>query len=386
MAPARVLGDIDIVSIEDLRRLGRSQGPCISLSMPTHRAGAETMQGSIRLGNLIDEADQRLEYAEVAKRDRWALLDPLRSLVDDFDFWQHQSEGLALFSAPGGVETFRVGLPLEEEVTVGSIFRIRPLLPAVSGNGAFLLLALTENKVQLFEITQHSIAQLDLGPIPGSKSEALWFEDQESQLQMRAGGEAAGGFHGHGLGDEQRKEALERYFRLVDKGIHERVGHSRRPMMLACVAYYEPIFRTVSDYPTIVSEIVEGSPERLRPEELHERAWPVMERHHAGALEAALDRYRQLAGTGMTAGTIEAVVESAAQGRVDTLLVAEGTPERWGSLDRTSGTVEITEEQRTLDNDLVDLAVVEALEHGGTVHVVPRGSTADIEVAAILRY
>ena len=381
-----VLGDIDI-SMADIRRLAQVEGPCVSLFLPTQSSGAETMQGPIRLGNLVEAADREMGAAGVSKRERWNMLDPIRRLKEDFDFWQHQSLGLAIFSAPSEIVILRVRAPLEEEATVSRHFRIRPLLPFISGQSTFFLLALTENDVRLFEATAHGMTELELGPIPASQSDALWFEDPESQLQThRSGGEAPGGFHGHGLGEELRKESLERYFRLVDKGLHERIGHTRRPLMLACVAYYEPIFRSVSDYPVIIDEIIEGSPENVSAEALYARAWPLMERTDARDIEGIVGRYNELAGTGMTASGIEEVLGLATEGRVETLLVAEDAPEQWGSRNETSGAVEMSEQRRTLDTDLVDLAVIESIQHGGSIQIIPRDTAGQIEVAAILRY
>jgi hypothetical protein len=353
--------------------------------MPTQSGGAETMQAPITLRNLVETADHQLVTADVAKRERWALLDPLRRLADDFDFWQHQAGGLALFSGPEFLETYRVGFDLDEDVSVGRHFRIRPLLPAIRDSGSFYILALTENTVRLFEATSHNINELGLGPIPESESDALWFEDPERQLQMhRSGGETQGGFHGHGLGEELRKERLERYFRLIDEGIHQRVGHTRRPLILACVAYYEPIFRAISSYPVISEEIVEGSPERLDAERLHAGALPIMGRTLAAATDRWLDRYRELAGTGTTATGVEETLGLAAQGRVDILLVPEGLSEIWGSFEEDAGTIDLPEARRPLDDDLVDIAAIQTIEHGGTVILVP--ASAAIELGAILRF
>jgi hypothetical protein len=307
-------------------------------------------------------------------------------LVDDSEFWQHQADGLALFASPDWFSKFRVALPLPEDATVSNRFRIRPLLPIVSGDGAFLLLALTENTVRLFETTRHSIAELDLGPIPGSKAEALWHEDPERQLQYRSGGEGTAEFHGHGLGDEIRKAELERYLRAVAKGLGERVGQIGRPLILACVGYYEPIFRSVSDYPVIVDQIVEGSPERLKAEELHAKAWPMIESLQTAAMEKVIDLYHELAGTGRTATDIGEIVDFAAQGRVDALLIAEDAPEHWGSPGETSREITISEQRQPFDHDMIDLAAAETIEKGGVVHVIP-GSIGDgVPVAAILRY
>lgn len=386
MSPLRILGDVDVVSVENLKTLGAIQGPCISITMPTHRAGAETLQGSIRLRNLADDADSQLEVSGIGKRDAAPIVEPIFGLVSDADFWQHQADGLAVYSAPGFFRAFRVSTTLEEAATVSGAFRIRPLLPAVEGDGHFLLLALAENHVRLFETTRTSIGELDLGPIPASKAEALWYEDPERQLQYRQGGGESAIYHGHGLGDEVRKEELERFLRAVDRGLDERLDGTDRPLMLAAVASTAAMFRDVSDYPKIVEAVVEGSPERLRPDELHDRAWPLIEKILAERLTTVIDRFHDLTGSGRSATDVAELVVAAGQGRVDSLLIGEDAPEVWGDYDEANAKVEISSQRSPMDHDLIDLAASLTLRHGGGVHLVDRSIADDIVVAAVLRY
>jgi hypothetical protein len=86
---------VDAIRRTDLQRLALGRpGPCVSVFLPTHRAGREVEQAPIRLKTLLRQATDALTF------DR--LLAPLRRLLDDRLFWQYQSDGLALFSRPGG--------------------------------------------------------------------------------------------------------------------------------------------------------------------------------------------------------------------------------------------------------------------------------------------
>lgn len=384
---ARKAGEADIITQENLKELAATPGPCLSAFMPTHRSGPETLQGSIRLGNLITEAEAELEATGMDKKGRGELLAPLRELVDDDPFWQDQADGLALFVAPGSFSRFRLALDLPEEVTVSRHFRLRPLLPAVGGKGTCLLLAITTNTVRLYETGHHTITELDLGPIPGSMDEALKHEDPESQLQShRHGDTTATGFHGHGEGKEVRKEELERFMRAVDRGLQERVGNSGKPLILACVSYYEPIYRSVSSYPTIVDEILEGSPERVKAEELHARALDIIESREGATNEQVVEKYHEQAGTGRTASSIDEIVELASQGRVDTLLVAADAPEHWVSDVQDDAATAVNGEREQPGYDKVDLAVKDTIGHGGDVLIVDNALDNGERIAAILRY
>ena len=73
---------------------------CISIFMPTHRAGPEIQQDPVRLKNFLGEAKERLLESGLRRPDVDALLEPASALVHSHVFWRHQSDGLALFVSP----------------------------------------------------------------------------------------------------------------------------------------------------------------------------------------------------------------------------------------------------------------------------------------------
>jgi hypothetical protein len=358
------LGEIDLISPGDVTALGHVAGPCVSVFMPTYRHGPETLQGPIRLRNLVEQAARELTDAGTSAEEAEDLLAPMRALVDDAAFWQHQGDGLALFAAPGRFSRFRLPFALVEEVAVASSFRAVPLVPLLSGDGRFFVLALSQNSVRLFDASRHRIGELDRGPIPESMDEALAHEDPERQLQVRSGGGGAAQFHGHGAGLEVDKAALERYVRAVDRGLSKRVGSADQPLVLASVGYYLPILQSVSSYPSIVDAVVEGNPEHRSPEELHAAAWPLVEGYFAAVVDTDLDRFRTAAGTGTAATATDEVAAAAREGRVDILFVVSGAPA----------------------DERIDRAVLDTLARGGRIVGVAEPLDAGAPMAAVLRY
>ena len=132
--------------------------------------------------------------------------------------------------------------------------------------------------------------------------EALQYDDPEKQLQFHTGTPQGGGrdamFHGHGAGDEDQKVRIERYFNLVDHGLRELLQAQQAPLILAGVDYLLPIYRKVSEYAKIMPDGIEGSAERMRADELQERAWRIVEPYFRRETEDTLAQYQQLAGTG----------------------------------------------------------------------------------------
>ncbi|MGK2947242.1 MAG: hypothetical protein ACSLFP_01590 [Acidimicrobiales bacterium] len=358
------LGEIDLISPDQVTALAAVEGPCISVLMPTHRHGPETLQGPVRLRNLIDEAARALADLHDVEVDADELLTPMRALVDDADFWQHQGDGLALFSGRGHFSRFRLPLELIEEVHVGSSFRVAPITPMLSGDGRFFLLALSQSSVRLFVASRHRIAELDLGAIPASMEEALVHEDPEKQLQMRSGPvSSTAAYHGHGIGDEVDKAAVGRFVRAVATGLEQHLGSTDQPVVLASVGYYLPMLRAATSL-SVVDAVVEGNPEHRSAEDLHAAAWPLVEPSFAEQGDGHRHRYGDAKGTGMAVAEIGEVSAAAAEGRVDTLFVAPAA-----------------------DRDpRIDRAVLDTLTRRGHVVAVDLPVDGDGPLAALLRY
>lgn len=79
---------MDPLAHAELKRLSSVAGQwCVSIFLPTHRAGIEVQQDPIRLKNLIREAERQLADAGVRGPETAALLEPARSLLSDSHFW-----------------------------------------------------------------------------------------------------------------------------------------------------------------------------------------------------------------------------------------------------------------------------------------------------------
>lgn len=130
-----------------------------------------------------------------------------------------------------------------------------------------------------------------------------------------------------------------------------------------------PIYREASNYPHLLPQGIVGNPDRLSAQELHDRAWGLVEPHFRQARQGTLDLYRQVAGTGRATADVQALVPAAYRGELEALFLAQGK-HLWGSLDPGAGTVSVHETQAVGDEDLLNLAAVHTLRHGHTVYAV----------------
>ncbi|MDQ4068317.1 MAG: hypothetical protein M3203_02395 [Actinomycetota bacterium] len=369
-------GEVDLLGRPELHELARDrEGGCASIYLPTHRAGRETDQDRIRLKNLLAQAEALLPASKPRTQ---SMLAPAQRMLDDPLFWRYQADGLAVFAAPGFFRAFRLPLRFPEVLRIGDAFHLVPVLPLLTGDGAFFILALSQNSVRLFEATRYAIAELDVPGMPASMAEALSHEDPQKQLQVRSGGPLGAGapaalFHGHGGGDEDKKQALERYFRAVDRSLTAALPDQRRPLVVAAVDYYRPIYRAVTGYPLVLADGVTGSPDGWTVKDLHEKAWTIVEPFFAAALARARTSYLSREGTGRTANTVDDIVDAARHGRVESLLVAASHVADGGAGAQHG------------DVDRLNQAAVQTLLTGGDVFVVGPEAMPDA-AAAVLRY
>lgn len=376
---------------EDLEFLATDRaGWCITMLMPTHRAGRDTQQDPITLKNLLGEAEAALVSAGVRAPTARTLLEPAQRLLEEGLFWRHQADGLALFLAADVFRYYRVPIRLDPLAIVGPRFHLKPLLRLFTGNGRFFVLALSQNAVRVLEGTRYGIDALEPDDLPHSLAEALPFEDPERQLQFHTGAPQAGGqraaiFHGHGAGAEVEKDRLLRYFRAIDAGLRDLLRDERAPLVLAAVDYLHSIYREASTYTHLVTGQVLGNPEALTPEELQRRAWTAVEPRFLEALQDAAAAYRRLAGTGRTSTDVAETVRAAREGRVATLFVAAA--EVWGTVDPATGQVRVSPQRAPGDEDLVDHAAIQSLLKRGTVFALESAEMpVDAPLAAVFRY
>jgi hypothetical protein len=387
---------MDILTRAELEQLMLKEQPlCVSIYLPTHRTGVETQQDPIRLKNLLREAEQVLSAQGAGTRDVQKLLEPASRLLQNSDFWRHQSDGLAIFLSSNAILHYRLPLKFEELVIVVDHFHIKPLLPLFTGDGQFYILALSQNKVRLLNGTRDNVSEVDIGQVVGSLAEALPAADHQPSLQLHTSGSVGGmtgagsaTFHGQGEVSEGARNDLLRYLRLVADGLTEFLQGDRVPLVLAGVEYLLQIYKEVNTYPHLIDTVITGNPDLLSADELHHSAWEIIKPLFQAANEEAVVQYQQLVGQASkrAANTLEKIVPAAYQGRVETLFVAVGV-QHWGIFKSGTNEIELHDHMVSGDAPLADLAAVQTYLKGGTVYAVepdkvPGGTSA----AAVLRY
>jgi hypothetical protein len=385
---------MDILNPSALKSLIAQEGKwCVSIYMPTHRAGREQQQDPIRLKNLLAKAETLLLANGLRRPEVQKMMQPAEELLWNKRFWQNQSSGLAILLTNDFHKIYRFPLEFEEFLGVSNSFHIKPLLPLLGRGEKFYVLAISLKHVRLFEGNADTISEIELN-FPTSMEDALWMDDPERFLNLHSGsistGHARGEggiFHGHNVGDDEKKNIL-RFFQSVNQGLNDLLQERTVPMVLAGVDYLLPIYREASSYNNLLEDEIRGNVERDQVKELHREAWDIVKPIFEESQKKAYEKFEQLKGQGsdLVTSDLHVTVKAARFGQVETLFVPLGL-QKWGRYDAESDSVIVKREPGPGNEDLFDLAATETLLNSGQVFAVPlEAMPGGGEIATILRY
>jgi hypothetical protein len=385
-----------LLQVSDLRALVEHRHwPCISMYLPTHRMGLrEIREDPIRLKNAIAEARDRLGDGGYSRRQADRLLEQASDLVVNQDFWLYQSDGLAVFVSPELFQYYRLPLRLHDEVDVSDHFSIRQLVPLFAGDGRFYILALSQKHVRFFEATRLGIRERAVPDMIKSIDDLRQYDQVEEHLQghtiamTKTGTRTDIVFHGQGnIADKATyKEDVIRYVRTISRTLEKYLNTDTCPLVLAGVEYEQSFYRQVSAYPGVLEKGIVGNPDELDENEMHRAAWALVEPYFAQARQISLSHYADLSDTDKTSDDAAVILPYACHGRVRALYMR--TEARlWGKFDADVLAVEIRENPREGDIDLVELAAMYVLEHRGMIYALPdEEMPTGNAMAAMFRY
>lgn len=364
---------------------------CISIFLPTHVTGEEVQHR--RDARSLD-AELRLVRSELtaAGLPETALehrLSPLFELTEDSDFWRHQSHGLALFATPHKLLTYRLPYAVKQEHRLAPAFHLLPLVPMLSGSGAFYLLALELERIRLFEGKRAGLAELDIRDlIPERLEERVGYDYEQKDLQFRSHHQAykGAGYHGHDGADRDRHDEIARYFRGVDQGLLTIFNKKPRPLLIASQEFLAAIYREVSAYGLIEEKPVVCNLSECPDTELHRLAWQLMKPVFEKEGIRKWKKFLQFHGSGKASADLAEIFPALYEGKVDSLFV---NPEHdvWGTYEPETNQINFEENPTPFSPSLLDWAVSQALQHGGRVYRKPAGELpAGASCAALYRY
>lgn len=372
------------------------QFPCLSFYLPVEKEGADTRQGAKVLRKMLKTAEETLKDRGVRTPQIEKLLSPVYPLLEDAIFWENQNLGLSLFVNDQGLNSYRLPIRFSEALQVSDRFLVRPLLGMIGQDGRYAMLSLGLAETKLFRCTRHTMMEGTMTPHPESLKAVFDTYSVEKQLQHHSGssigrsGAAQAGtvFHGFESMKDSEKDRIKEYFRKIDQSLKESLTDDQMPVVLVCVDYLAPLFRSVSKDPRIQAAHIAGSPDSIKRDVLLQSGWeivkPIVEKDKIKAL-AAVDKAM---GSGKILQDIRKILMATQNGQVEYLFLQQGK-QVIGSVDRRSGQSAAPTDtpERVSEEELLDFAAMRVMSQGGKVFVLSAGEMpVKTDCLALLRY
>ncbi len=362
----------EIAELHDLK-----QENCISIFIPTHRAGKKVLneEDTLALKNQLKDVKSKLEKKGLKADAIEKLTQPVQKLIDNSSFWREQSDGLAIFVAEGFFRYYTVPVHFKGHNYISTSFYLKPLMPLFVGDGEFFLLMLERRNVKLYECTKHSFTEIVIDDlIPASKRDRVGFDYEEKNLQFRTqqAGSGQAMFHGQEAATGKRKNEIKKYLRAINDGIAPIFSEENKPLLVAAQRPVFDIYEEVNTYSHLMDENLNVNFADTDIFDAHELAWEKIEPIFDQTRKDKIALFLEEQGTGRTAIGIDKIVPAAISGKVDTLF-CENKADIFGTYKKENNSVNVEQSDENANTiSLMNLAAVQTFLNGGKVYLLDK--------------
>ncbi len=368
---------VDIPGRSEFATLSQKRQPgCVSIYLRTTPVTQQVEASRIEMRNLVDQAEQQLVDAGFDKRQLAALMEQLKDLLDDDEFWYYQANSLAVFATPESIRSYRLANELVSMVQVADRFHLKPLFRAVAFSHSAFILALSENAVRLVEM--HADLPAARVEVPGLPAD-LNSSAGPAAVQQRS-------FSGRINNPENHNMRLQQYARRIDHELRSILSGREIPLILAATGRLASVYPQVNSYPDLLDATISTNPDRLSEAELAGLARPLLDAAYAEEIKTLHALFEQRSNQRRTSTDITDLARAATFGAVQTLMVDIDSVLP-GFVDDDSGEVTFVAEDDAEAYGIADEITARAFATGAKVVALRR---QDIpgggDLAAILRY
>ncbi|PWN05981.1 hypothetical protein [Rhodohalobacter mucosus] len=360
-----------MVSEKKIRKLINSSGDTlVTITMPTHRSGEESKQDPIRFKNLINEAAEKLKKKGVKENDVNRLLGEAKDLLDQPLFWSHTDHSLAAYISEDGFEYFRLPYTLESMVYLNDHFMITPLLPMMSMDGTFCVLAVSRQNARLLQCTRNDVEDITPQDVSTSVDDYLEVEP-EKQLQFHSGAQRQRAmFFGHNANEEDKMVVVEQFMREFEKSVTPVMRERNDPLVLVGLKENVSLYKKVNNYRRLVDDMVVHNPDELQDQELRDRGWEIIQRHFLKDMYNSLEQFSEKVKEKVS-NNLSEIAESTVMGRTETIFISHDE-KKWGVYDEDNHTVHYSSTPGSEDVELLNWLAITGYKNGSKVYTLPK--------------
>ncbi len=382
------------VSIDDFERLLAASHPySISLYLDTHEVGREVAKRVPQYKELSREVVEQLQQLGAPSTDIQKVNKALERIAKSDEFTDLQHAGFAVFVSPAITEYYPLPINVSNLAIVSHRFHLKPLVRLITQPCEFYVLALSKEEVKLFKGDRYEMRKVHVPDLPQRVEEVVGTETSERHLQFHTKTKAPNGatrpaiYHGSSSWKDDQQKYLDRFLQQVNKSVTHFLINQKEPLLLAGVERMLTNYREVNTYPHLVKDIaLKGNIESQTLAEIYHQALEILEPYFIQQEKETVEKYFAHGTSAKFSTDLDEILRQASQGRVDTLLVAQGVRE-WGSFNQDTLRVTYTDEPQAEADDLLDIACIQTLRNGGKAFVLPPEEIPHhTHAAAVFRY
>lgn len=377
--------------IEELNTVNAEN--CISIFVPTHRAGEEVLkrEDALVLKTQVKEVKHKLSKKGVHNDDINKMLGPVEKLIDNSRFWSNQSDGLAIFLTDSFFRKYTLPVYFKEFNAVADSFYLKPLMPMFVGDGTFYLMTLQLDVVRLYECTKFSFTEIVIDDlIPKNLQERVGYDYEEKNLQFRTQqtGKGQAMYHGQEGATGKDKKEIKAYFRAINDGLATILSDEISPLLIVTQDYLFSIYAEINTYQHLVKQNIKVDFDASNIFEIHEMAWEKMAPTFDQTRKDKISLFLAEQGTGKTAVEIEYILPAAFDGKIETLF-CENMADIYGTFKKENGTITLSKGKEN-DNSIsiMNVAAIQTFLKGGHVYLLDKEDmpNPNSKVNALYRY
>jgi len=237
----------------------------------------------IQLKNILRKSELALTKTAMKALDIKKTLQPVKKLVDDNNFLEKYTDGLALFINEKIFKYYYLpDIPELYTISIGNDFDLSPLLDVMGQNKSYYVLSLSHKDICLYQGDRYNLSKINLPDLPSDMEKTLNIDEHQkcsethtiSSPGLQRGSEA---YHGQYNVSQTDKEMLLKFFQKIDKYLHSFLQRNRKPLIISGVNYLLPIYKKANTYKWLLDKNIVGNQEHSSLYDIRKKALDIIE-------------------------------------------------------------------------------------------------------------